>query len=133
MFNEEIPADTENLNSRLEFLRFGFVLKPTAAKDYLSETLDQAANIFQGPSVGNGSDNFKQTLCGIIEELTLKQGHKQVGISLSAGLDSRALLGALLEIYEPKDIHALTYGAVSHPDRMGASRLQSRSPHLSRL
>jgi hypothetical protein len=129
MLQDEIPVGTRGADTsraRLEFLMFGFVVDPERAKRYLSDLLRRPAGILNAPGVDHRPGDFKQTLCSVVEGLTFKKGHKQVGLSLSAGLDSRALLGALLEIYQPRDIQALTYGARSHPDRVGAERLQRK-------
>ena len=80
--------------------------------DYSALIEDDSVEVFDRHS----TVSMKDLLCRIIDEQTTKLGADTVLLPLSAGLDSRGILGALLEIFEEKSIIAYTMGHVGMAD-----------------
>lgn len=93
-----------------DFLSFGFLPSVQKAEEELLRivqlTSDPAVETFDPKDV----KSMKDLLAKIVDE-ALGQS-REVVVPVSAGLDSRGLLGAVLEVREAKDIHSCTWG---HP------------------
>ena len=93
------------------FLFFGFVPDSSLASKSI-KIFDQYKNDTKIDYFDNADfKSAKTLLLSIIEDIYKK--YPQIAIPLSYGLDSRGILGAALEVYDPKNIFAYTLG---HPD-----------------
>lgn len=103
----------------LELLTFGFVIDFPKAQNYINTILDTTELKQNNESTSPSSTTFKNLLCGIVAKMIEEDssGEEKVAISLSSGLDSRGILGALLESKEAKDITSITFGDAKHIDR----------------
>lgn len=93
-----------------DFLWFGYV--PSVAKSgelfarYETLLNDATVEIFDWKDLASA----KRLFVRIVEELTAGNGVDEICLPLSAGLDSRALLGAALEVFPADKICAFTLG-----------------------
>jgi Asparagine synthase len=104
-----------------QYLSFGFVPDVGLASAYLSD-------LFGNPHVPGTADPSK-LLVDIVEYCTA--GASEVAIPLSGGRDSRAILGAALEIFPARHIHCVTFGSRGSADVEGARAVcrTARVPH----
>jgi len=105
-----------------DFLWYGFLPGAERAQQKFTDLSklieDDSIEVFDRHS----TVSMKDLLCRIIEEQTTKLGADTVLLSLSSGLDSRGILGALLEIFEEKSIIAYTLGHAGTADHDSARR-----------
>ena len=94
----------------LDFLWYGYVPSEAVAEAefarYRALLDDDSVATFDGRSVRAARD----LLCRIVDERTWRQGVREVRLGLTAGLDSRGILGALLEIFPASAIVGYTFG-----------------------
>jgi len=99
-----------------DFLWYGFLPCAERAQkkytEYSTLIEDDSIEVFDRHS----TVSIRDVLCRIIEEQTTKLGAGTVLLPLSSGLDSRGILGALLEIFEEKSIIAYTLGHAGTED-----------------
>ena len=93
-----------------QYLSFGFLPDTRLASAYLHELFDDTPR--------SESVDASKLLIEIVEESTA--GASDVAIPLSGGRDSRALLGAALEIFPARHIHCITSGSAGSVDVEGA-------------
>jgi hypothetical protein len=91
------------------YLRVGFVPSVSRASAYL-DTLLAAQKRREAVS------DAPRLLRQILEENTYSKGHREITIPLTGGLDSRAILGAALDIFETRAIRCVTVGVASFWD-----------------
>ena len=63
----------------------------------------------------------------IVESLVPSSNASEIVIPLTAGLDSRGILGACLEVFGPSRIRCFTYGNPKHRDVIAAKEVCSRN------
>ena len=93
-----------------QYLSFGFVPDAALASGYVED-------LFGAPESAAG--DATKLLVDIVANRTA--GASGVAIPLSGGRDSRALLGAALEIFPAGRIHCFTFGSIGSADVEGAS------------
>jgi hypothetical protein len=93
-----------------QYLSFGFVPDPALASAYLEELF--------GDTTAHDRADASKLLVEIVEHCTA--GASDVAIPLSGGRDSRAILGAALEIFPARNIHCITFGSRGSADVEGA-------------
>jgi hypothetical protein len=99
-----------------QYLSLGFVPDPELASDYLDGLFTAPREVDSKPT---------RLLTEILAELTA--GASDVAIPLSAGKDSRALLGAALQSFSPQRIHCFTFGPERSEDVLGARLASGRT------
>jgi hypothetical protein len=92
-----------------DYLSFGFVPDPELASEYIDELFGAHAS---------EHEDAAKLLVEIVAERTA--GAPGVAIPLSGGRDSRAILGAALEIFPARHIHCFTFGSNGSADVEGA-------------
>lgn len=98
-------SEAVNRRQIRDYLSFGFVPDAGLASQYLHQLFDER---------GTHDGDPAKLLIEIVADLT--SGANEVAIPLSGGRDSRALLGAALEIFSRQDVHCLTFGSDGSPD-----------------
>jgi hypothetical protein len=102
-----------------KYLTFGFIPDAGIASSYLRE-------LFAVPATQQGEP--AKLLVEIVADLTA--GASEVAIPVSGGRDSRALLGAALQIFSSRQIHCVTFGSDGSADVEGA-RVACRSARVA--
>ncbi|KAA1399208.1 hypothetical protein [Aeromicrobium ginsengisoli] len=92
-----------------DYVSLYFVPDAEAASTYVRQLLVPDAPVAEDPI---------ELLCQIIEDAT--RGRSEIVIPLTAGLDSRALLGAALMVLPPDAIGCITFGTARFPDAAAA-------------
>lgn len=109
------------------YLHLNFVPDPPAARALLSD-MAQAA----GAASGAAGEPPRPLLAKIVSDLTIAKGHREVALPLTGGYDSCGLLGALLDVYEPRAIKTFTFGPAHQKDCAVAARI-SRAVGVAHL
>lgn len=109
------------MDSILNYLNFGFALDERKAQSYILDKIDSKDFFNKIAYIKNRS--FKDLLCLATDNTIKTNVGEDVYISLSAGLDSRALLAALLDIKETNKIKAITFGNDNHYDRVFSQKI----------
>ncbi len=104
----------------VDFLHYGFSPDYRLASAYAQKVVGEAAR------VDSTSSDPAALLCRIIEEQTCDRGQREVYLPLTAGLDSRGLLGACLRIFPASSIRCLTIGLPESQDVQGAASICRR-------
>jgi hypothetical protein len=89
------------------YLTVGFVPSAARAAAYLDGLLSERAPM---------SGDAPQVLGWILHDRVYAEGHRDVVIPLTGGMDSRGLLGAALDVFEARAISCVTVGTASFPD-----------------
>jgi hypothetical protein len=97
-----------------DYLALGFIPDPAAAVDYVLSLTGSVPTQIQS--------DFPHLLSRIIES-KVERHTENVVIPLTAGYDSRAILGASLEVFANEAITCVTFGTATGPDRHAASVL----------
>jgi len=98
-----------------DYLTLGWVPDAKIASEYLHQLFD--ARTTHAADTG-------QLMAEIVADLTA--GSTDVAIPLSAGKDSRGLLGAALRTFTSRQVHCFTFGPDSSSDVKGARRASTR-------
>ncbi|KQV75187.1 hypothetical protein ASC61_09330 [Aeromicrobium sp. Root344] len=101
-----------------DYLALDFVPEPERASQYVRHLFGRATD--------GGAADPVDLLCRIVEEEIGKRGVDEVVLPLTAGYDSRGLLGALLSVLPAKSIHCVTFGSKDFHDVTGAAAVCSR-------
>lgn len=107
--------DTSLENSVRCLLRFGFPPDFDRAEAYLRELLEPAAAL-----PPQGKRPMHELLEEIVGEIVERSGTDRIVIPLTAGLDSRAILGATLRCVPKERILCVTFGRETDRDVIGA-------------
>ena len=100
-----------------DYLAVGFVPFPEKASQYIQSLFGEIVDInIRAPLL----------LSRLIQEIAYDKGFRNVVIPLSGGLDSRSILGAALQVYEPSAIHCMTVGTEVLHDYVVAARTCKR-------
>lgn len=104
------------LRTFCDFLHYGFLPRQgmAAAKAaFYSDILDDdAIEVFDPAS----ADSARRLAGAILSERLAARGATKIRIGVSAGLDSRGLLGVSLDVLAPENIIAYTTGQPGNPD-----------------
>jgi hypothetical protein len=100
-----------------DYLTVGFRADPTSASSYVRRLLAPGTGATRHPI---------DLLCQIIEEATVKQGRSEVVLPLTAGYDSRGLLGAALRVLPATCIRCITFGSETFRDVVVAAETCAR-------
>lgn len=105
----ETPPHSE-LRPILDFLWYGYVPSSAVAAEkfvhYRNLLDDDRVETFERGK----AKSAKQLLCRIVAENTWQQGMREIRLGVSAGYDSRGLLGAALEVFPAGAVTAYTFG-----------------------
>lgn len=126
--------NTEQIRSICDNLVFRFVPRPEVAArkaDYYRRLMqDDDVEVFDPDDTGS----MRRLLAKIVREELEKRGAEKVSIGVSSGLDSRGCLGAVLDVLDPRQVFAHTYGHKGNRDfenlpRLVASRVVNHVLH----